>query len=138
MKFYGWIVLKYAFSNKFQIIIDFIISNIYRLITHLMQSKATFIGLLLLISCVAAEDYYRKIIHGTDPQAKCLDGSSPMIYLHEGGDTKNILFYFIGGGACMGTDLASTLESCYKRSKGQFGTSSKWPETYNGTNGGIL
>lgn len=30
----------------------------------------------------------------------------------------------------MGTDLASTLESCYKRSKGQFGTSTVWPDTY--------
>lgn len=61
-----------------------------------------------------------------------------MIYLHEGGDTRNILFYFIGGGACMGTDLASTLDSCYRRSKSMFGTSKVWPETYNGTNGGIL
>ena len=68
----------------------------------------------------------------------CLDGSDPMIYLHEGGDTKNILFYFIGGGACLGTDLPSTLESCYKRSKGQFGTSTTWPETYDGADGGIL
>lgn len=61
-----------------------------------------------------------------------------MIYLHEGGDTKNLLFYFIGGGACMGTDLASTLESCYRRSKGEFGTSKVWPDTYDGTDGGLL
>lgn len=44
----------------------------------------------------------------------------------------------IGGGVCMGTDLASTLESCYKRSKGQFGTSKTWPDTYSAANGGIL
>jgi O-palmitoleoyl-L-serine hydrolase len=61
-----------------------------------------------------------------------------MIYYHEGGDTKNLLFYFVGGGACMGTDLASTLESCYQRSKGEFGSSSKWPDTYDGTDGGLL
>lgn len=62
-----------------------------------------------LINLSLSADLYSKVIHNTDPDAKCLDGSSPMIYLHEGGDTKNILFYFIGGGACMGTDLASTL-----------------------------
>jgi hypothetical protein len=38
----------------------------------------------------------------------------------------------------MGTDLASTLDSCYRRSKSMFGTSKVWPETYNATNGGIL
>lgn len=52
---------------------------------------------------------YTKIIHNTDPEAKCLDGSSPMIYLHEGGDNKNILIHLLGGGACLGTDSASTL-----------------------------
>jgi hypothetical protein len=74
-----------------------------------MNSKLLLFALLLLIECAAVESLYRKIIHGTDPEAKCLDGSGPMVYLHEGGDTKNILFYFIGGGACMGSDLASTL-----------------------------
>lgn len=38
----------------------------------------------------------------------------------------------------MGTDLASTLESCYKRSKGRFGTSKVWPDTYDNTGSGIL
>jgi hypothetical protein len=38
----------------------------------------------------------------------------------------------------MGNDLPSTLESCYRRSKGQFGTSKVWPDTYDGTEGGIL
>lgn len=61
-----------------------------------------------------------------------------MIYLHEGGDKSKILFHLIGGGACMGTDVASTLESCYKRSKGQFGSSTKWPDTYESIHGGIL
>ncbi len=74
--------------------------------------------LILLISYVFGQGDYKKILHNTDPEAKCLDGSSPMIYLHEGGDTKHILFHMIGGGACMGLDLPSTLESCYKRSKG--------------------
>ena len=61
---------------------------------------------------------YTKVTHNTDPEAKCLDGSPPIVYLHEGGDTKKFVFHLIGGGACLGTDLQSTLESCYKRSKG--------------------
>ena len=69
--------------------------------------------ILLLMLCVALtatlNPNYTKIIHNTDPEAKCLDGSSPMIYLHEGGDAKKILFHLIGGGACLGTDTASTL-----------------------------
>lgn len=94
--------------------------------------------LLALLMVTASADMYKKIATNADPDAKCLDGSSPIIYLHEGGDTKNIMFYFIGGGACMGTDLASTLESCYRRSKGMFGTSTVWPETYDATEGGLL
>ena len=66
--------------------------------------------LLSLLCCALSVDsFYTKVIHNTDPEARCLDGSSPMVYLHEGGDTKNIVLYFLGGGACMGTDLASTL-----------------------------
>lgn len=84
--------------------------------------------LFLVAYSHSASKNYTKLIHNTDPDAKCLDGSPPMIYLHEGGDTKNIMFYFIGGGACMGTDLPSTLESCYKRSKGRLGTSKTWPD----------
>jgi len=76
------------------------------------------ITIILLFGMVMGAAFYKKVIHNTDPNAKCLDGSSPMIYLHEGGDTKNIIFYMIGGGACIGTDLASILESCYRRSKG--------------------
>jgi hypothetical protein len=73
-----------------------------------MRTLFTLLLVGLLVCAISAEPY-KKLIHNTDPDAKCLDGSSPMIYLHEGGDTKNLLFYFIGGGACMGTDLPSTL-----------------------------
>ena len=71
--------------------------------------KSLIILCLCLVTLVFSSGEYTKIIHDTDPEAKCLDGSSPMIYLHEGGDTKNILFHLIGGGACLGTDLQSTL-----------------------------
>jgi hypothetical protein len=65
--------------------------------------------ILILAISVQSSMFYQKVLHNTDPNAKCLDGSIPMIYLHEGGDTSKILFHLIGGGACMGTDLASTL-----------------------------
>ena len=62
------------------------------------------LGFLVLVLGAANGDY-TKIIHNTDPEAKCLDGSPAMIYLHEGGDTKNFVFHLIGGGACVGLDL---------------------------------
>lgn len=48
------------------------------------------------------------------------------------------MFHFQGGGACLGTDLASTLEQCYQRSKGQLGSSTKHPDVYHGSDLGIL
>ena len=64
----------------------------------LVKWRKTFGALLLLIVTSSASEFYQKIIHNTDPDAKCLDSSSPMLYLHEGGDTQKILFYFLGGG----------------------------------------
>lgn len=100
--------------------------------------KILILCLLFTILSAKLTTEYIKVLHNTDPEAKCLDGSIPMIYLHEGGDTKNILFHLVGGGACMGTDLASTLESCYKRSRGKFGSSNPWASTYDAADGGIL
>lgn len=101
--------------------------------------KQKFLLLLLAFAILAfSQSDFTKVIHNTDPNAKCLDGTPPMVYLHEGGDTKNILFHFFGGGACLGTDLSSTLEQCYQRSKGNLGSSSKNPDIYHGQNSGIL
>ena len=36
---------------------------------------------------LAVSKFYQKVIHNTDPEAKCLDGSPGFIYVHEGGDT---------------------------------------------------
>jgi len=38
--------------------------------------------LLTLTYCQST--FYQKVIHNTDPEAKCLDGSSPFLYIHEG------------------------------------------------------
>lgn len=91
---------------------------------------------ILLVTFVLSQaqvgQLYKKIIHNVDPDVKCLDGSSPAIYFHQGTDTNNFLIYFIGGGYCMGTSLSEVLESCYKRSKTDLGSSKYLPETFEG------
>lgn len=56
-----------------------------------------------------AEEFYSKVIHNLDPEAKCLDGSPGLIYVHEGGDYKKIMLFFLGGGFCAKTTLEGTL-----------------------------
>lgn len=60
------------------------------------------------------------------------------MYLHEGTDTKNLLFYFLGGASCGGNTLADTLSNCYDRSKTFLGSSDLkfWPPLLEW--GGIL
>jgi len=87
----------------------------------------------LLAKCT--EQPYKKIIHNTDPKAKCLDGSSPAIYLHEGGDTKKFLIFFNGGGYCRGKSMTEVLESCYNRSKTERGSSKLLPDTLENQTG---
>jgi hypothetical protein len=65
----------------------------------------------ILISQIAASEFYN--LH-TIPQnggAACLDGSPPAYYLHEGlGENKNnYLIYFQGGGYCGEPTLQDTL-----------------------------
>ncbi len=73
------------------------------------MSFLTFLSLLSLILLAQSVSYYTKVTHRTDPDAKCLDGSPASIYVHEGGDTSKILFYFIGGGSCGDNSISSTL-----------------------------
>ena len=84
------------------------------------------IAIIILACAVSSQELYKKVVNTIDPQAKCLDGSPPAIYLHEGGDTKKILFYMMGGGSCGGADLQTTLENCYQRSKTVYGSSIYW------------
>lgn len=72
--------------------------------------KNWLIGIALVVfSVTTVEQPYRKIIHNSDPRAKCLDGSSPAIYLHEGGDTTKFIIFFTGGGFCASSSLEETL-----------------------------
>jgi len=99
--------------------------------------NAHFLVMVMTVALLAkcAEQPYKKIIHNTDPKAKGLDGSSPAIYLHEGGDTKNFLIFFNGGGYCQGKSMSEVLESCYTRSKTERGSSNPLPDTLENQTG---
>lgn len=81
---------------------------------------------LLIFAAQTQNPPYHKIVHGTDPEARCLDGSPAALYLSEG-DPNNILIYFVGGASCGAPDLSQTVESCYQRSKIHLGSSLYWP-----------
>ena len=71
-----------------------------------------FIIALLLASFIIGslwQKTYRKIVHNTDPEAKCLDGSPAALYVHEGNDKKNMIIFFLGGGICGAGTLEATL-----------------------------
>ncbi len=71
--------------------------------------KYLLIVLSVFILTTQAENVYKKIVHNYDPEAKCLDGSPSFLYVHEGGDTKNIMIFFLGGGMCGEATLEKTL-----------------------------
>lgn len=87
---------------------------------------------LILLVAATSSPAYQRVVHNTDPNAKCLDGSPPVLYYHEGGDLSKFLVFFIGGGMCEGTTLDQTLNSCYIRSQSMLGSSNLWPETLAG------
>jgi len=64
---------------------------------------------LLFIQSFCEEQPYNLVIHNTDPNARCLDGSSPALYYHEGGDRNKFLVFFVGGGFCSGTTAGQVL-----------------------------
>lgn len=71
---------------------------------------------------------YQKIIHNSDPEAKCLDGSPALLYLHQGTQKDKFLIHFEGGGFCAGLTLSEAIDFCYNRSKTHLGSSKYWPE----------
>ena len=80
----------------------------------------------ILVLCSCKEEPYKLVIHNTDPNAKCLDGTSPALYLHEGGDLKHFLVFFVGGGFCAGPTTEAVVEDCYQRSKTDLGSSKNY------------
>ena len=49
-----------------------------------MKVQKTVLILFLLLVLVCSEENYKRVIHNTDPEAKCLDGSTPAVYVHQG------------------------------------------------------
>ena len=86
-------------------------------------------GILVLVLTMAHSlELYQKIVHNIDPEAKCLDGSPGLLYLHQGTQTDKFLIHFEGGGFCIGFTLAETIDFCYNRSKTHLGSSIYWPD----------
>ena len=68
-----------------------------------MKLYLTALVLLAIFLCGNADTaplMYHKVIHNTDPEARCLDGSPAMIYVREGGLKDHIMLFFLGGGIC--------------------------------------
>lgn len=57
-----------------------------------VSAKSLLIVLIYAIS-IASQAIYNKVIHNIDPEARCLDGSLPAIYLHEADPKKYSLLY---------------------------------------------
>ena len=55
-----------------------------------------------LISVTLSSDLYKLILQPSERGAACLDGSPAGIYVHEGGNNKNVMIYLEGGGFCAG------------------------------------
>ena len=88
--------------------------------------------LIVVLTENSKSDLYKKVIHNIDGEAKCLDGTPGLLYVHEGGQTDKFLIFFQGGGLCGESTLAKTTQSCYQRSKTMLGSSSLWPDTLAG------
>eukprot|EP00347_Sterkiella_histriomuscorum_P011399 403372607 len=71
---------------------------------------------------------YRRILFDESTDAMCQDGSPAAIYHSKGygSGSKNAIIYFEGGAWCMGRNTTETLNDCYNRSFGQYGTSTDY------------
>lgn len=65
------------------------------------MTKKIVIFLIALI-LVAQSQKYKKITHTTDPDARCLDGSPPALYVHQGTQKDKFIIFLEGGGYCEG------------------------------------
>ena len=85
--------------------------------------------LIAIIVCLGScqDAVFQKVLL-KDPGALCLDGTPGAYYIHPGTDPSRILLYFEGGGWCGEPNPTSTIESCYRRSKGKYGTSKDYSE----------
>ena len=96
------------------------------LLFYLMKHLQILIIGLLIHHATQAATY--NLVKLSDPNALCLDGTPGSYYIWKG-DPNKVILYFEGGGWCGAGDLASTIESCYQRSKGALGSSAFNPDT---------
>ena len=81
---------------------------------------------------------YTRVLQNDDPEAKCLDGSAPYLYIHEGGHKNKFLIWFQGGGICQGSSAPEIFADCIARSKTFEGSSNFTAEETTIFNGGYL
>jgi hypothetical protein len=85
-----------------------------------------FILLSIVVFAYSVQVYQKVVL--TDKSALCLDGT-PAVYYYSKGNSSKMLLYFEGGGWCGNKDLATTLESCFQRSKSDLGSSKNYSAT---------
>ena len=87
----------------YHLLINIYIGIKFQPILSIINKMRGIIILLVLIATLALHTSavnYRKVVHQFDPEAKCLDGSPGLLYVHEGGDPHKILIFMEGGGLC--------------------------------------
>ena len=67
-----------------------------------MVTKYLLILVLAILISVSQAENYKKVVHFTDPEAKCLDGSPPAIYVHQGTEKDKFMIFLQGGRYCQG------------------------------------
>jgi hypothetical protein len=75
----------------------------------MMKKYLLILVLAILLSASQAQNY-KKVVHLTDPEARCLDGSPPAIYVHQGSEKDKFMLFLEGGGFCQGETQAQVIE----------------------------
>lgn len=104
-----------------------------------MKSSRLLILSALLVF-VACDSIFHKVLLNSTSPGVCLDGSPAGHFVSEGtgANKSKFLLYFEGGLVCSGTDLSSTLESCYKKTETNQGSSNDLPDSFDGKLAGIV
>lgn len=101
---------------------------------------SAYLLIFLTIALTKSSGTFTLVKHPVETGARCLDGSPAALYYTIGSEAnKNkFIIFFEGGGLCTGATLSDTLESCYKRSQTNLGSSAKYPATQDFSEAGIL
>ena len=98
----------------------------------MISSFKTLLCLLALLSLCLSQ--FKKVVHNTDPEALCLDGSPAALLVHQGSQPENILIYLIGAGSCAEQTLEKSLDACVRFTKTSFGSSTSLTDNVDETN----